>query len=272
MREPTRNPTKVVLAAAFLALAGCAAAQDLTIVSKVTDGKGSPRTATSYLASDRVRIVQAEGTESILDFRRGEMTILDGRNKTYYVITKQDLQQLAEAVKERMNSPEMKRAQEQLKNLPPEQRKKVEAAMGGMFGSFDVRKAGTSRRIAGYPCENWTIAFGEISRTEECLTSELQFPVQAWDMYRDFAASLQSMMSAFGPAAKGFEEMQEKFKKLRGFPLATTSTVSVMGHTTVTTSEVTEVRRGPIPASAWEIPAGYRKTENPMKKALRTKK
>ena len=260
------------IAAAVLTLGGSAAAGDLTIVSKVTDGKGAPRITTSYLSGDHVRIAQTEGTESILDLRRREMTVLDGRNKTYSVITKQDLDQFAAAVKERMNSPAMKRAQEELKKLPPEQRRKMEDAMGSMFGSFEVHDAGTSRRIAGYPCENWTITFGEISRTEECLTSELQFPVQAWDMYRDFAASLQSMMSAFGPAAKGFEEMQEKFKKLRGFPLAATSTVTITGHRSVTTSEVTEVRQGPIAASAWEIPAGYRKTENPMKKALSRKK
>ena len=29
-------------------------------------------------------------------------------------------------------------------------------------------------------------------------------------------------------------------------------------------SEVTEVKRGPIPASTWEIPAGYKKVESPM--------
>ena len=29
-----------------------------------------------------------------------------------------------------------------------------------------------------------------------------------------------------------------------------------------------EVRKGPIPASAWEIPAGYTKIDNPMLKSL----
>lgn len=43
-----------------------------------------------------------------------------------------------------------------------------------------------------------------------------------------------------------------------------------MGHKSVVASEVTEVKRGPIPASAWEIPAGYTKVDNPMLKALQS--
>ena len=66
------------------------------------------------------------------------------------------------------------------------------------------------------------------------------------------------------------EKMQEKFKTMRGFPLATTTESNIMGLASTTVSEVTEVKRGPIPASAWEIPAGYTKVDNPMLKAGRS--
>jgi len=62
--------------------------------------------------------------------------------------------------------------------------------------------------------------------------------------------------------------MQEQLKKLKGFPLANTTTTSVMGHRSVSSSEVTSIKQGPIPASAWEIPAGYKKVDNPMTKAM----
>jgi hypothetical protein len=71
--------------------------------------------------------------------------------------------------------------------------------------------------------------------------------------------------------AKAMGPMQEKFKDMRGIPLAHTSTVSIMGHTTTTSSEVTEIRKGPIPPSAWQIPAGYTKVDSPMMKALQKK-
>jgi hypothetical protein len=33
------------------------------------------------------------------------------------------------------------------------------------------------------------------------------------------------------------------------------------------TTEVVEVKKGSIPASAWALPEGYRKVDNPMLKA-----
>jgi hypothetical protein len=56
-------------------------------------------------------------------------------------------------------------------------------------------------------------------------------------------------------------------RDMRGYPLAVSTTVGMMGRSMATSSEVVEVKRGPIPASAWEVPAGYKKVENPMLKA-----
>ena len=57
-----------------------------------------------------------------------------------------------------MNNPQMKEAQERMKNLPPDVQKKMHAAMGGLVGAVTVQKAGTTRKVAGYTCEDWTIA------------------------------------------------------------------------------------------------------------------
>jgi hypothetical protein len=263
MRFPVLTTTALLLAGG-----AAVAADDLTIVSKVThDGKPAA-TSTSYLASDHVRMSRGEGDETIVDLKTGVMTVLDGKKKTYYVVTKEDMEQLRVKMQERMNSPEMKQAQEAMKNMSPEQRKQMESLMGGMSTALDVQKTGTSRRIAGYACEEWTITMGEISKSKECLTNELQYPAHAWDTYKDLAESMKSMMSSLGPMAQGGADMAEKFKKMRGFPLATTTAINVMGHKTTTENEVTEVRRGSIPASAWEIPPGYTKVDNPMLKAF----
>jgi len=252
MKFPTLS-----IAALGLAAALPAAAEDLTILARVTRDGGPPTTTTSYLGSDRVRIAQPEGQEMIVELKSGQMTLIDGPKKSYFVVTREDMDRVRAKVQEQMNSPQMK-------NLPPEMRKKMEDMMGGTAAAIDVRK-GSPRKVAGYNCENWTISVGQVSKTEQCLTSELPLPVQAWDSYRDFAESMQSMMAA-GPMAKGMAQMQEKLKDMKGFPLATTHTTSVLGRTSKTTTEVTEVKRGPIPASAWDIPAGYKKVENPLTK------
>ena len=41
-----------------------------------------------------------------------------------------------------------------------------------------------------------------------------------------------------------------------------------MGRRSVVTTEVTTIKYGAIPASAFEIPAGYSKVDNPMMKSL----
>jgi hypothetical protein len=55
---------------------------------------------------------------------------------------------------------------------------------------------------------------------------------------------------------------------MKGFPVATTTTMSIMGKNTVTTSEVTEIRREAIPDSVFAVPADYKKIDSPMAKSL----
>ena len=100
------------------------------------------------------------------------------------------------------------------------------------------------------------------------MTNDLKFPMQAWDTYKSYADSMKTMMSAMGPMAKNMTKMQDQFKKMKGFPLANTTTVDVMGHKSVSSTEVTAVKYGAIPASAWEIPAGFTKVDNPMIKSM----
>jgi hypothetical protein len=251
--------SNLTLTALFLTATTAAASDDLTIVSKHTrDGKPEG-ISTSYLGSDHVRMGAAEGHETIVDLKTGVMTILDGKKKTYYMVTKQDMEQMAAKMKEKMNDPETKKAMEAMAQMS-----------AGMATSFDVKKTGATRNVAGFRCEEWAITMGTISTITECVTSDLQYPVRAFAAYKEFSESMKSVMSGFGPMAKSGADLAEKMKNIKGYPVATSSVVDVMGHKIATESEVTEVRRGSIPASAWEIPAGYTKIENPMLKAFET--
>jgi hypothetical protein len=202
----------------------------------------------------------------MIELGTGQVTVIDGRKKEYFVITRQDMEQMKTKLTQMANSPEMQRAQEQMKNLPPEVQKKMQGMMGGA-GGLDVQKTGTTRKIAGYTCENWTITLGTFSKTEQCLTADLPVPAQTWTAYRDFADSMRGMMAAMGPMGKSMADAATKMKDMKGFPLALTTSSSVMGRTMNATTEVVEVKKGAIPASAWAIPEGYKKVDNPMLKA-----
>jgi Domain of unknown function (DUF4412) len=204
-----------------------------------------------------VRMGTAEGHETMVDLKTGVMTTLDGKKKTYYTVTKQDMEEFGVKMKERMNDPEMKKGMEMMAKMS-----------AGMAGSFDVKKTGVTRRIAGFGCEEWTITMGAMSTMKECVTTDLQYPAHAFDAYKGFSESMRSMTSAFGPMAKAGADLAEKMKNMKGYPVASSTAIDVMGNKSTTESEVIEVRRGSIPASAWEIPAGYTKIENPMLKAF----
>jgi hypothetical protein len=116
------------------------------------------------------------------------------------------------------------------------------------------------------------MTIGTFSRTEQCLSTAVKFPQQTWEAYRNYANSLRSMMQAMGPMAGAFKSMRDELSKMKGYPLASTSTTSIMGRTSTSSSEVTSIKEGPIPASAWEIPAGYKKVDSPMVKAMQNRK
>jgi DNA-binding protein YbaB len=201
------------------------------------------------------------------------MTMIDSKKKEYSVITPQDLAAMQAKLQEQMQKaqPQMQKMQEQMKNMPPEVRARMEKMMGGAAASLNVQKGPGSRTIAGYACDEWTLSMGEMSKTEQCLTTALPIPMQAWGRYREVADNLKNMMSAMGPMAKGLQDAQEKMKQMQGVPLASKTTTSVLGRTSVSSTEVTEIRKGPIPASAWAIPPDYKKVESPMAKALQAK-
>jgi Domain of unknown function (DUF4412) len=249
--------TTLTFTAFMLAAGAVVASDDLTIVSKHThDGKPAG-TSTSYLSSDHVRMAREDGHETIVDLKTGVMTTLDGKKKTYYSVTKQDMEQLRVKMQEKMNTPEMKKAMEAMSSMS-----------GSMATSFDVKKTGASRKIAGFSCEEWTITMGTLSTIKECVTTELQYPAHAFDTYKELSEGMKNMMSAFGPMAKAGADLAEKLKNMKGYPVDTVTAIDVMGNKTMIESEVIEVRRGSIPASAWEIPAGYTKIENPMLRAF----
>jgi hypothetical protein len=245
------------LAASVLCLP--AAADDLTIVSKVGGGKNAPTTTTSYYASDRMRVVNPDGQEFMAEFASGNITMIDNKKRQYSVVTPQEI----EAASAKMQA-QMKQMEEQMKSLPQAVRDKM--GLGGLAQAVNVQKGEGGREIAGYSCDNWVVTMGEMMKQEQCLTTELQYPAPAWDAYKNFAAS---MSAAAGPMGKGMQQMYEKFKDMKGVPLASTSTVKVLGKSSTSSTEVSEVKKGAIPASAWEIPAGFKKVDSPMAKMLK---
>ncbi|MDP9087601.1 MAG: DUF4412 domain-containing protein [Pseudomonadota bacterium] len=235
------------------------AADDLTVVSTVATNGKPAGSETSYISSDHIRTSQTGGTDMIINLKTGVMTTIDEKKKTYYEVTKQDMQAMQAKMAEKMNDPKMKQAMAMMQGMT-----------NSMAGSTEVKKTGVSRKVAGFACEEWSITMGGMMTMTECVTNDIKYPVQSWAALKDFQDSMRKSMSGsgFGPSAKASADYAEKMKSIKGFPVASSSTVDAGVMKMTTSSEVTEVRHTAIPDSTWEVPAGFAKVDSPMMKAF----
>lgn len=231
---------KGIMTAGALALATAVSAEDLTIVSQVDLGKGKTTTSTQYLTSDKVRTSDGE-RDTIVDFGSGRMVMIDNKKREY---SETSLQEMAAA---------MQKMQQELAGSPM-------AGMFGKVGDVTVEKGTEPKKIAGYDTQHWIMTMGEGLRFDLWAAPALQAPTQYYD-------ARKSLYAAMGPMGQRFQKMVDEMRKVKGLPLATRVTAKMMMIKMDTYTEATEVRKGAIPASAFEVPAGYKKKDPPFKKA-----
>ncbi len=233
-----RRSSSLVLLAALAALP--AAAEDLTIVSTVTGGKGGPMTATQYLSKDKLRTSDGR-LDTIFDVASGRMIHIDHKKKTYWETSLEEMRaQFAEIEKMLEENPMM-------------------ATMLGGATNVEVEKGTGSREVAGYECQQYLMTMGRKFRFEIWAAPGLEAPTQYYDAKKMVYATM-------GPMASRFDKLYEEMKEIDGFPLYTKADTSLMGLKINSVSEATEVRKGTIPAGTFDPPAGYKKKKSPYKK------
>ena len=97
-------------------------------------------------------------SETIVEYGPGKITAIDHKKKEYSETT---LAEMEAAMKEAAAKMEAASAQmkEQMANMPPAVREKMEKMMGGAAGAVTVTKGGT-RQVAGYTCQDYVVADG----------------------------------------------------------------------------------------------------------------
>jgi hypothetical protein len=228
-----------VIALTFMALAPLLAAEDLTVVSKVTVGDKSS-TSTQYMTSTKSRTSDGQ-SDSIIDFPTGKMTFIDHKAKTYWETTLEEM------------AAYMDRLYRDVKGNP---------MLEKMFGGSDevtVERGKESRKIAGYDCDEYTLSMGRSFEFEVCAAKGLQPPPQYYEGRKLSYASM-------GPMGQRFSKMFDEMKKIKGYPIAMDTDVDMGMAKIQTSSEAIEVKKGAIPASTFDLPAGYAKKPSPFKR------
>ena len=224
-----------------LAFAGALslAAQDLTIISKTSMGDRTG-TSTQYLSSTKSRTSDGQ-SDAMIEFKTGKYVFIDHRKKEYWETTVEEMASYFDSL------------EKDLKGNP---------MFDAMFGGPDdvkVEKMKTSRKIAGYDCDDYSMSMGASFVIEFCAAKNLPPPPQYYEGRKYSFASM-------GPMGKRYMKMFEEMRKIEGFPLTLEMDVDMGVTKQQTLSEATEVKKGPIPDSVFAIPAGYAKKSSPFKK------
>lgn len=254
-----------VPAASVAALCLCSAALQAAngvIVTMKTTRNGSIDTNQVQIDPNHMRAESTRSTGAkdvfIFDGARQVMEMIHPDKKTYNEITKEDVDRLGGQV-----SAAMQQMKDRMANMPPEQRARIEAMMKGRMGGADNSapskpeyvKAGTDR-VGRWTCDKYQHVEAGVVTSEVCTVSPQALGLTP----DDFAVTKE--MAAFASKIIPQQRSQQLFTigsvELQGYPgIPVRRTTKVGGVTTVT--EVTDVTRGAIPASAFEVPAGYQK-------------
>jgi hypothetical protein len=195
--------------------------------SEQTDAQGG-ETITQYISPTMARVNQPYlKSEGIFDFENGTILTIDHKRKTIMKMSVESLEK-----------------------------------MGNMLGSFGfggktdnaeevkVEQLGPDT-VLGRPCKKIRISVSGFVE-ELSLDPSLKFPV-----------SYNKFMSLFGktPGEAGniMKRLGEALAKQKGVPLRT----HVTGKGMDTTHEAISISTAALPASTWDLPAGYKVTEMP---------
>lgn len=205
-------------------------------------GKTQELHTKGYLKPTKLKsISDEEGSGIIIRSDKELIYVIHAKDKTYSEMTFKEF----EGHIAKMNE-QMKQMQEQLKNVPPEQREMMEKMMGGMMAEkeYQLKKTGEKKKIAGHTCEKILLYEGDKEAGELWMTKDI-------GSMKDYAKDWSKLMDKLvqGPMAKVYRKLAE----LDGFMMQFT-----MGGTASTT---TKLEKRSISNSEFEIPEGYKKVE-----------
>jgi len=270
--------TVLTLAGAACLLAAPALAADgVLIVQKMTMGASPAQTQQIQIEPRRMRMeagaMRGGGPQVVVfDGTRDVLLMIDDANKTYSEMSKADVDALSSQM-----SGAMAQMQDAMKNMPPEQRAQIEAAMRGrgMGGApaggaaaapkVQYKKTGTDT-VGKWTCDKYEGYTGTQKTSEVCTVDPkvLGFTAADFAVTKDLAAFFQKLMPG-AMASRTFRIGTPEDQGYSGVPVRTVTTVG----TQTVTQEITDVRRESFADSIFQAPAGYKKQDSPFGRGRR---
>lgn len=191
----------------------------------------------TWIAKNKLRDDQGKQRSTIIRLDKKKIYILDHNQKTYSEI-----------------------------NLPIDLEKalspKAQKMLDMMEITSSVTDTGETRQIKNWEAHKYVV---NISAT--MMGMDMPIKMEIWssketgvnlDVYKKFSDELLSL----NPFTKN---LVEEFKKIKGYPVLTQTSMKMMGSEMTTCEEVISVEEKESPSGIYQLPQGYQKTEyNPL--------
>jgi len=233
-----------LLASCSLGLALPAAA-DITVVARYTLVGGDTLTRASYYSPSRTRVTAPDGREFIYDSKSELLTVINHRNKTYWTGPIAQADTIADSI--------LIAGRRQVAQIAAQDREAWMAKVQSFNDSIQVTRTERTRDIAGYPTALWQLSAGSYLKHERWVARSLAVVNYGPELEKAVMASVMD------PLGRELMRMLIDMRSMDGLPLAAKTTFRTLSQSGSFDYEAIQVIGKTIPATAWEIPAGYRR-------------
>ena len=216
-----------------------------------------------YVQGGLGRFVDEEGRATLI--KNDTLYIVDDADKSYVIFDKAAMELLAK----KLNAG-IERMKEQMAKLPPDQRAQMEQALAAQMPGFsgepkqatvEVIDTGKSDTVEGRSCRLW-----DMKRNGELDEQLCVVPYTALPGNEDFQQIFANFAKVFEEMAKSVPmlagDMDREFAaqaRVKGFPVRTRA---YEGGKLGDRAQIMKVwREEKMPASTFEVPAGYKQTQ-----------
>jgi hypothetical protein len=242
----------ILSALALAAMAGQMMAQDLKITFKC-ETKALLMTSKfeelHYYSAQFHRIDNAKDkVDQLTDFKDFTMYRIEHKKKLISKIAYEDVIKILEL----------------MSNVDPEQKKNMETMFGGESGPAKTVNLG-NETVAGRTCSMWKINIGKNVYNYSADPSLIPpIPVDAQEKGNKLNDALTMVLPGMGDT---IAKLHKELENVEGIHLKMDVEMSIGPITTKMKREATKIEPGPIPASIFELPKGY-KMEDAGKKMV----
>jgi hypothetical protein len=202
-----------------------------------------------WITSDKIRS-DGDDQSIIMRLDQNKMYMLNHQEKTYVEMPLNFGKMVDSKMQEAMDSEDMDAAEK-------EQMMKMMQGMTQM--KVTITPTNETKKIGDWDCRKYNQTMQTMmgpANSEIWATEDLKMD---YEIYSKFMAAMGGAQG--GMFGNMMTDMMKEMQKIKGVPVLTVSTMNMMGTSVKTTQELLEFKESNAPAGVFDLPKGYKKTE-----------